>query len=114
MLDDTQGCDNNLSSFRLSSKINSILEHQVHRKSAARWARNLRFLTFDDDSSTDNVKHDGLSRRSKQGQYTRCELRVPPPAEHICAIHAQINKSDIKANETQLKEFADPCTHVDC
>ena len=108
MKDDTKGEDDGSSNFEFSSKINAILEHRIHRKSAARWARNLRFLTFDNDEDSANIEP--MSRLGRE-QCTRCELRVPPPAGHICAAHLLLKKHS-KAREKRLKEYADPCLHV--
>ena len=116
MRDDTQGDDTDSGHFEFSSKLNAILEHRILRKSAARWARNLRFLTFANDEIDAEVEKSSdfaVTKGLRQGQCTRCERRVPPPAGHICADHALIPKSDIKASEKQLREYANPCTHVE-
>lgn len=116
MRDDTKGDDAESSGhFEFSSKINAILEHRIHRKSAVQWARNLRFLTFANDEVDAGVEKSSdfaPTKELRQGQCTRCEQRVPPPAGHICATHTLL-KNDIKASEKQLKEYADPCTHVE-
>ena len=46
MRDDTRGDEASLAGFQFSTSIDEILQHQFKRPSAARWARNLRFLTY--------------------------------------------------------------------
>ncbi len=116
MRDDTRGDEAGSGSFQFSSNINAILQHRFQRGSAVRWARNLRFLTFAGDESYRNTKTPQEPDSVKgvcRGQCTRCELRVPLSAGHICATHAQTRIPDIKAYEKRAKEYNNPCIHVE-
>ncbi len=111
MRDDTTG--EGIDQIQFSSNIDEIIKHQTHRKHAAHWARNLRFLTFDCESKFDanNTSEDGeIIDVLKKGQCTRCEKRVLPSAGHICYAHNNQggNKDYIKQHEQQLREFSDP------
>ena len=109
MRDDTKGNEADMHSLEFSSNMDAILEHRIHRKRAAQWARNLRFLTFDNgeiDLGVENPKN------FCQGQCTRCQLRIPPLAGHICSTHASGHRPNVKSHEKRLKEYADPCVHV--
>ena len=115
MRDDTRADEAGSGGFAFSTNIDSILQHRFRRTSAARWARNLRFLTFaGDDECTDTQSSERFN--STKGlhlrQCTRCELRVPPPAGHICAAHAHYRK-DIEAYEKRAKNYDNPCVHVE-
>ena len=116
MRDDTEGDEARSGGFEFSPNINGILEHQSHRTSTVRWARNLSFLTFDGDESYADAKTSEGSDSPKQldqGQCTRCELRVPPPVGHICATHRNhLKKHDTSAYEKLAKDYNDPCIHV--
>ena len=116
MRDDTRGDEASSGGFDCSTNIDAILQHRIHRKSAARWAKNLRFLTFaGDEMSTDTNASEGSdsTKELHRGQCTRCELRVPPAAGHVCAAHIRFSKPDIKAYEKRAKEYTDPCIHVE-
>jgi len=111
MRDDTtrEGVDQ----IQFSSNIDEIIKHQTHRKHAASWAKNLRFLTFDCKSTFDanSTNEDGeIIDVLKKGQCTRCEARVLPSAGHICSAHRNqgCSKDYIKQHEQQLREFSDP------
>ena len=109
MIDDTRGSQASSARFDFSSNIDDILKHQIHRTKATRWARNLRFLTFGGD---DIPEGSNLTNGLHRAQCTRCELRVPPPAGHICATHAPMMKRDISAYEKEARECKNPCIHV--
>ena len=109
MLDDIRASDKSLTDFAFSSNIEGILEHQFRRQTAKQWARNLRFLTFDDGEHSSAQDNDA---KSQQAQCARCELRVPPSSGHICFAHAEKSGSRIRAHERRLKEFSDPCMHI--
>ena len=116
MRDDTRADEARSGGFAFSTNIDSILQHRFRRTSAAPWARNLRFLTFaGDEKHTDTQSPERLNspRELHLGQCTRCELRLPPPAGHICATHAQVRKHDIKAYESRVKDYKNPCIHVE-
>ncbi|KAH8589924.1 hypothetical protein B0O99DRAFT_676412 [Bisporella sp. PMI_857] len=115
MRDDTMGDEVNQIQF--SSNIDEIIKHQTHRKHAARWARNLRFLTFnyEDTLEANDTNVDGeIIDVLKKGQCTRCETRVLPSAGHICSAHGSQggNRDYVKQHEQQLRDFAYPCIHV--
>ena len=115
MIDDTRDSQTGSARFDFSPNIDDILKHQTHRTKAARWARNPRFLTFGgDESSTDTEIPEGSNqtKRLHRGQCTRCELRVPPPAGHICATHIPMKERDISAYEKEAREYSNPCIHV--
>ena len=116
MRDDTQGDEASLAGFQFSTSIDEILQHRFKRPSAARWAKNLRFLTYAGNESNIDVQMPEVLDSSKEqrlGQCTRCELRVPPPAGHICAAHAKPSQPDIKAYERRTRECSNPCVHVE-
>lgn len=115
MRDDTRGNQASSGSFEFSSKIDEILQHQMHRTKAAQWARNLRFLTFaGDESSTDPETQEGIDplKVLHRGQCSRCELKVRPPAEHNCATHTQL-EYNISVCGKRAKEHNNPCIHVE-
>ncbi|KAF4883654.1 hypothetical protein CGCF415_v015727 [Colletotrichum fructicola] len=97
--------------LKFSSQIDGILKHAGPRDNAKRWARNLRFLTF--DTGTDH--HDAATSTPTRGQCRRCAERVPAPAGHMCAAHANIRPTpeSLTAWEQKLAEFPDPCAHVE-
>ena len=114
MRDDTRA-DEQSGGFEFSTNIDGILQHRIQRTSAVQWARNLRFLTFAGDEKYPDIQSPERSSSTKGlhlGQCTRCELRVPPPAGHICATHAHVKK-DIKAYEKRAKDYSNPCIHVE-
>ena len=114
MKDDTRGDEASFAGFQFSTSIDEILQHRVKRPAAARWTRNLRFLTYaGDENDTDVQIPENSSKEQRLGQCTRCELRVPPPAGHICYAHAQLKELDIKAYEKRSREFSNPCVHVE-
>ena len=115
MRDDTSADEARSGGFTFSTNIDDILQHRFQRTSAAQWARNLRFLTFAGEekyTDTQSPERFNSTEGLHLGQCTRCELRIPPPAGHICATHAQVNK-DIKAYEKRAKEYENPCIHVE-
>ncbi|KAI8220721.1 hypothetical protein K4K54_008375, partial [Colletotrichum sp. SAR 10_86] len=97
--------------IKFSSQIDGILKHAGPRDNAKRWARNLRFLTF--DTGTDHP--DAATLTPTRGQCRRCAERVPAPAGHMCAVHANIRPTpeSLTALEQKLAEFPDPCAHVE-
>ena len=114
MRDDTRADEAKSGGFGFSTSIDGILQHQFQRMSAAQWARNLRFLTFAGDEEYADIQSQG-SKSTKGlhlGRCTRCERRIPPPAGHICATHAHARK-DIKAHERRVKDYDNPCIHVE-
>ena len=116
MRDDTRGDEASFAGFQFSTSIDEILQHRFKRLSAARWARNLRFLTYAGNENDTDVQTPEVLDSSKEqrlGQCTRCELRVPPPAGHICATHAKPRQSDIKAYERRTRDYSNPCIHVE-
>ena len=116
MRDDTRGDEASFASFQFSTSIDEILQHRFQRLTAARWARNLKFLTYDgNEDDTDVQTSEGFdsSKEQRLGQCTRCELRVPPPAGHICAIHAKPRQRDIKSYERRTRDYSNPCIHVE-
>lgn len=114
---DTRGGEVSSGGFDFSTNIDAILQHRFHRTSAARWATNLRFLTFAGDEICTDTKVSEESDSTKKlhrGQCARCELRVPPAAGHVCVAHARgFRKPDIKSYEKRAKEYTDPCIHVE-
>ena len=116
MKDDTRGDEVSFAGFQFSSSIDEILQHRFQRPSAARWAKNLRFLTYAGNEDEIDVQMPEVLDSSKEqrlGQCTRCELRVPPSAGHICATHAKPRQPDIKAYERKTKDYSNPCIHVE-
>lgn len=109
MIDDTRDASSP-GSFRLSGQIDAILQHSVHRSKSDRWARNLRFLTFD-DSPLDHPPESSEPREHRKAQCSWCEQRIPPPAGHMCVTHEFPCKRD--EWEKQRKRFSDPCVHVE-
>ncbi|KAF3805198.1 hypothetical protein GCG54_00010475 [Colletotrichum gloeosporioides] len=101
----------NISNLKFSSQIDGILKHAGPRDNAKRWARNLRFLTFDNGAD----QHDAATSTPTRGQCRRCAERVPAPAGHMCAAHANIRPTpeSLAAWELKLADFPDPCTHVE-
>ena len=115
MRDDTRGDEASFAGFQFSTSIDEILQHRFQRPSAARWARNLRFFTYAGNENDADVQMPEVfdpSKNQRLGQCTRCELRVPPPAGHICAIHAKPQR-DIKAYERRTRDYSNPCIHVE-
>ena len=116
MRDDTRGDEASFADFQFSTSIDEILQHRFQRPSAARWARNLRFLTYAGDENNSDVQMPEFfdsGKKQRLGQCTRCELRVPPPAGHICATHARPRPPDIKAYERRTRDYSNPCIHVE-
>ena len=116
MRDDTRGDEASFAGFQFSTSIDEILQHRFQRPAAARWARNLRFLTYaGDESDIDAQMSEDFdsSKEQRLGQCTRCELRVPPPAGHICATHANPRPPDIKEYERKTRDCSNPCIHVE-
>lgn len=116
MRDDTRGDEASFVGFQFSASIDEILQHRFKRPSAARWARNLRFLTYagnENDTDVQMPEDVDSSKKQRLGHCTRCELRVPPPAGHICAIHAKPSQRDIKAYERRTRDCSNPCIHVE-
>ena len=116
MRDDTRGDEASSAGFQFSTNIDEILRHQFKRPSAARWARNLRFLTYagnENDVDVQMPEAVDSSKEQRLGQCTRCELRVPPPAGHICAAHSKTRRPDIKTCERRTRECGNPCLHVE-
>ncbi|RDW71004.1 hypothetical protein BP6252_07567 [Coleophoma cylindrospora] len=115
MLDDTRDCAS-VSHIQFSSNVEEILKFQTHRRKAVRWAKNLRFLTFEQEPIADAagiVADEEIINVSKKGRCTRCELRVPLPAGHICNSHGGYNsKAAVLAQDQKYKGFPDPCPHV--
>lgn len=120
MIDDTREVQSR-PSFYLSQNINDILKRPVMREHAARWANNLRFLTFDDDS--DDKSHCSIDSGPKvenaekneleslRGQCQPCERRVPAPSGHICQGHLS-NRNGSGDREAHFVAHANPCVHV--
>ncbi|KAK2728215.1 hypothetical protein CKAH01_11209 [Colletotrichum kahawae] len=103
---------NTIFSLKFSSQIDGILKHAGPRDNAKRWARNLRFLTFDDGTD----QHDAATPIPElSGQCRRCAERVPAPAGHMCAAHANIRPTpeSLAAWEQKLRDAPDPCVHVE-
>ena len=116
MRDDTRGDETTSAGFQFSTSIDEILQHQFKRPSAARWARNLRFLTYAGNENDIDVQMPEVfdsSNEQRLGQCTRCELRVPPPAGHICAAHSKTRRPDIKTCERRARDCGNPCVHVE-
>ena len=116
MRDDTRGDEASLAGFQFSTSIDEILQHRFKRPSAARWARELRFLTYAGNENDIDVRMPEASDSSKEqrfGQCTRCERQVWPVAGHICAAHATPNQPDIKAYEKSARDYSNPCIHVE-
>ena len=114
MRDDTRGDEARSGGFEFSTNIDGILQHRFQRTSAAQWARNLIFLTFAGDEKYTESQSPERSNATKGlplGQCARCELRIPPPAGHICGTHAQVK--DVKAHEKRAKDYDNPCVHVE-
>ncbi|RDW83486.1 hypothetical protein BP5796_04977 [Coleophoma crateriformis] len=115
MLDDTRDCAS-VSHIQFSSNVEEILKFQTHRGKAIRWAKNLRFLSFEQEPIADAagiVADEEIINVSKKGRCTRCELRVPLPAGHICNSHTgNANKTAVLAQDQNYKGFPDPCPHV--
>ncbi|KAJ0268027.1 hypothetical protein COL940_013786 [Colletotrichum noveboracense] len=101
----------NIINLKFSSQIDGILKHAGPRDNAKHWARNLRFLTFD----TGTEHHDAATSTPTRGQCRRCAERVPAPAGHMCAAHANIRPTpeSLTAWEQKLAGFPDPCVHVE-
>ncbi|KAF9870556.1 hypothetical protein CkaCkLH20_11862 [Colletotrichum karsti] len=95
---------------KFSSQVDGILKHAAPRAQAKRWARNLRFLTFDDGKSTNTP-----SARPVSGQCRRCAERVPVPSGHICAAHANVvlTPEKLQDGERKLESYRNPCVHVE-
>ncbi|KAF2141542.1 uncharacterized protein K452DRAFT_287510 [Aplosporella prunicola CBS 121167] len=111
MVYDTREARVNPIGLQLSSNVEEILTHRTHRHFAAKWAKNLRFLTFDDGSDASAPDEPEISAK---GQCTRCTQQLRPQAGHICAAHDLRKKTpDVRAREQKLKEFADPCIHIE-
>lgn len=88
------------------------MNNTVTREHAARWARSLRFLTFDEDDTQDASSiGTGLDQeRSIRGQCQRCENRLPVPSGHICERH-RFKTDDIENREEELRKYSNPCVH---
>ncbi|KAK6841063.1 hypothetical protein PG987_001923 [Apiospora arundinis] len=94
--------------FCLKSNITDILSHSAVRSHADLWSRNLRFLTFDDDSKTSAYAEDvEPSSWTVQGQCRPCEDRLPAPNGHICAEHTKRFSLG-----TKLLKESNTCVHV--
>jgi hypothetical protein len=98
------------SHFELRRYADLISSHQTDRRRSLRWARNLRFLTFDD---VDNEK---LAEQSRPltGQCQRCHEGVLPVPGHVCAAHHFLDprSSHARIRERELRSFPNPCVHV--
>ena len=115
MRDDTRAAEAKSGGFKFSTSIDGILQHRFQRTWAAQWARNLRFLTFAGDEENADIQSPQRSQSTKGlhlGRCTRCELRIPSPAGHICSIHGHVSK-DIEAQERRVKDYDNPCIHVE-
>lgn len=95
---------------KLSTNIDSLLVHLAPREDARRWAKNPRFLTFDDSEES---KLDTLSSPGSE-QCRCCAERAAIPAGHMCARHANIlmTAEQLAAREESLHSYANPCVHV--
>ncbi|KAL0938424.1 uncharacterized protein CTRU02_205034 [Colletotrichum truncatum] len=95
-----------------ASEIDGILQHSGPRENALLWAKNLRFLTFDDGTDVSTTRKTPVS---KSGQCQRCAQGVPLPSGHKCAIHANIRLTpkELETWERKLQSYSNPCVHVE-
>lgn len=136
MIDDTRSIEageQSHSPFCLSQNVGSIMKYTMTRAHANRWARNLRFLTVDENDQNQDRSEDartvtmssnrvGDCNDTKEveghfrttGQCLPCEKRIPPPSGHLCEQHMPENfkKRSSEDREAELLKFTDPCVHV--
>ena len=110
MIDDLHEGSSQTQRFNLSRNVDDILKYKSDRRHAARWARNPRFLTYDDTHDAEQASRDGPINQ----QCNRCVLRNAPVAGHICAGHFQngMPLKDLRALDREAAQFNDPCVHV--
>jgi hypothetical protein len=76
MIDDTRDPTSSATRHSLSTEVLEIAKYRTGRKEALKWARNLRFLAFDDTADEDNTLI-GKKPEGNRGQQkcTRCFIR---------------------------------------
>lgn len=115
MIDDLASSDqtsNNGAQIELVKYADIISQYCTDRKSSQRWARNLRFLTFDEEGDEDEntiVRGSvGLKRQCQQ-----CEENLKPLPGHVCAAHRlNADSKYLKAREKGIVRYPDICVHV--
>lgn len=125
MIDDTRTVDCTVTESQVASSIEEIRQHAISRLLAKRWARSLRFLTFDDEDGfeTDHLispqpsenpnseSNAPYSSPKRKEMCARCEFGVRLPSTgHHCAFHKGPSRSfpDENFNKADL----DACSHV--
>lgn len=107
------GAPSRSSRATFTSEIRGILQHSNRREAAKDWARNLRFLTFDE--GTLNAVPPVQTDTQECGQCKRCAERLPVPSGHKCGSHDDMVRSSaaFDAWEEKLHSYPNPCAHVE-
>lgn len=117
MIDDlgsSEGDGNRSVQIELAKYADIISRHRTDRKSSQRWARNLRFLTFDENNENDDDEDTiirgnvGIKRQCQQ-----CEQTRKPLPGHVCAAHRlKVDSRYLKARDKGISKYPDVCVHV--
>ncbi|KAF2118639.1 heterokaryon incompatibility protein-domain-containing protein [Lophiotrema nucula] len=114
MIDDLNNPKQLQGIFGLRQYVDSILEHRSNRAHAEKWAKNLRFLTFDDGQGKTDPER-ASEDLNLTGQCLPCEQNLPlayPPHVGTSDRNPRRDKAKVQQWLSESQQYPNPCVHI--